>query len=294
MVRSAPEFTQANLAALLRYRQRGTFATFAKSLDQVCEPPVATERFRYANYLFAFQVAGYCEVSVLSGAIQWWNAHTGAISIFSSTSKQIGATAEWFREFSPELISLVSDSGGNPLVIGRHCRDIERATQSIFARPLSESIPRFKEVESQLCIEASYSSPTDCEVEVYDPHSMAWMPMTLQDKDESNLMRYRSTFAGYIYQIIHPRLNLQCRITQPDWAFIAAFSLLPWKMSTLFTVDNDDVCISRNIRMPTPIYRYLFASAKTVVVGPQIVFRGVGGECIDGLMDYFSDVGDRT
>jgi hypothetical protein len=289
--------SQSRLAALLRYHQHGDFATFARALDSVFERDDAPDSFHYPNMLFAYQLSGFCEISSVSGAIEWWCAHVGTIQIKSALPKEIGTSAEWFLKPSGTVIPLITDLAGRTLVLGsRIDNELISDHDSLFWRPMCDALPSFLDAEAELCSEVPYRTQLENEIEIefFQEETARWQIARLDALQGSYLIRCRREYAGYDYYVLHTSLRLRFKIAQPEWAFVVAYHLTAWKMNTLFKIHGTSIQVPRTVRLPTAIYRFLFACASHAVVGPAVIFHDVSKNCVDGLIRYFSSAGDRT
>ena len=285
---------QARLAAVLRYRTRGDFAAFCHAADLAMGSTASDVPFYCANLLFAYQMAGLCDVSAESGSIEWWAAHVGDISIHADWDKEIGALPAWFASTHGAVTPLISDTANTPLVLGTvKPSHTAYTTRSVFSRAITQTIPPFKDIERQLCVEVPYSDDYAGTAEVFDVRTAKWSAGDDNFRLTSRLIRVKTDYSGYRFFVEHPAIGLRFRVTQPEWAHVIAYHLLPWRLSDLLDIAGDDVRVRRAIRLPIHMYRSLFAASEHVIVGPTVRFSRVSTDCLSGFRQYFSAVGDR-
>jgi hypothetical protein len=176
---------------------------------------------------------------------------------------------------------------GRPLILG----SVDKASPSgcLFDRALGDILPAFKEIEGQLFLTGTI--PDDAkrsEVEAYRPASGHWEPITASLISGPTLVRGRDQYSGWSLYIQHSEVGLRLRITQPEWAFIIAYHLLPWQIEDLFTVRGCDIEIYRTVRLPALLLRTIFAAASAVSIGPKVLFRDVHESCVSGVLSYFA------
>lgn len=286
--------TQISLAAILRYRGSGDFAAFCHAADLANDHSVSDQPYFCANLLLACQVTGMVEVSNATGAIEWWVAHSGDICIHAAWIKTIGISKAWFEANEASVMPVVTDQTGRALLLGTARKSTgAEGSASVFARPIDKIIPRFKDIENQLFVEAPYETDPVHPIEIFNPKSHQWENPGNNDK-ASRLIRVRTDYAGILYFIQHPQLRLQFRITQPEWAYVVAFHTLPWKLTDLVELRDGQVAIHRTIRLPILMYRALFSASATMAIGPILRFQRVSDDCLRGFQQYFGAVGDRS
>jgi hypothetical protein len=286
--------TQPRFAAVLRYFVHGDFSTFCRAADLAFGSTSSTERYFCANLLFACQISGLCEVSNATGATQWWVSHRDDVRILSLSPKEIGTSSDWFSANLSCTVPLVTDSTMLPLVLGSRLPDQHAGPgDSVFNRALADLLPAFKDIERQLCVEVPYSEDIEGHAEVFSRDSGLWEPTTLDTLTGSELIRIRKDYSGLAYYVQHSNLGLRFKITQPEWAFVAAYHLLPWRLVDILKVDNTTVRTHRTVRLPILMYRTLFAAADAVRIGPTVTFENVETPCIDGVRRYFEGAGER-
>jgi hypothetical protein len=287
--------SQARLTALLRYRQHGDFAAFCRAADLAIGTDVSSEPYYCANLLLGYQIAGLCEVSNVAGSTRWWVAHVGDIRISSRAPKEIGALPDWFEQNKGRAVPLIADSNGDALVLGSWSTPREDGGESsIFDRSLTDSLPSFKHAERQLCEEVSFSADLGGDIDSFEPTTGRWISRQVETLRGSELIRVRNEYAGVTHYVQHSSLGLRFRLPQPEWAFVAAFFLLPWPLVNLIELGNQQVAVRRVVRLPILMYRLLFAAAARTQIGPIVTFSDVSSECISGFRAYFGDAGDRT
>jgi hypothetical protein len=108
---------QGRLAALLRYFQRGDFASFSRIVGLAFDPLIGAEAW---DVLLAAQIGGLCEVSGSTGVIRWWVAHEKDIRIRSRAPKWIGTRTESLEHQQQRLAALIVDAQSRPLSVGLH------------------------------------------------------------------------------------------------------------------------------------------------------------------------------
>jgi len=279
--------SQVRLSALLRYFAYGDFARFCHAADLAYGDATASNKFFCANLLFASQVAGLCEVSTAGGETQWWVAHDGDIHLRSRRPKKIGLTEAWLRDSAEDTQPLIVDYAGTPLIVGR--LGGASAPASLFDRAVGDILPRFKDVEHQLCAIVPYTDETHVADEAFLPTTGKWDPIDLHALRGSHLVRAREQYSGWAYFVQMPDQGIRVRITQPEWAFIVAYHLLPWSFEDLFKLEGRNLQFYRAVRLPALMCRAMFAAASSVQVGPLVSFRDVEAPCLVGLAAYFGE-----
>jgi len=278
---------QVCFAELLRYFQRGTFATFTRAAELAFGTTAVEEPYFVANLLFASQLSGLCETGTATGTIHWWVAHDGDVRINSRSAKIVSATDFWLTASNVRPSALITDERNRPLILGSRIDQEASAPPSIFDNQLSDILPRFSSVEEQLCRTVSMGDALGGPIDVFTPSIGRWEAADTSALEGPVMFRVRGPFSGFSYYLQHTRLSLRFQILQPEWAFVAAIHLLPWQLRTLVELSASTVCIPRSVRLPLPIYRSLFASAETVCIGTVVRFLGVRDDCIAGITHYF-------
>jgi hypothetical protein len=288
--------SQMRLAALLLHFQRGDFTTFSHACELAFGGDLSSGPYFRASVLLAAQICGLCEVSTESGAIKWWVAHDGDVTLHSGKSKQIGISPEWFRAHEASLVPLIKDSDDRPLMLGRHMRPSEAGSvPSLFAARLDSVLPPFRDIEDQLCVRAQFSDIVEDRVEAYRPDTGKWESILLSALKGPHLIRARREFSGFTLYVQHRELGVRWRITQPEWGFIVAFFLLPWQLSDLLKVESDgNVRVRREARLPALILRFLFSGADELCVGAWLTFKRVQGPVLAGVLGFLSQAGERS
>lgn len=271
--------------ALLRYYARGDFAKFCRAAD-LAYGERTRDAFFCANLLLAVQIAGVCEVSTASGSTEWWVSHSGDIQIDSRRRKQIGSSEEWFRYHGGSLVPLAMNEDDRPLILGTISDS--SAPGCFFDRTLPDVLPAFRSVERQLLITGTFTDERGRnDLQVFRPESGGWDSIDPERITGPCLVRARDQYSGWSYYISHAKVGLMLRVAQPEWAFVAAYHLLPWTLDHLYQLRDHDIEMHRTVKLPVLALRTLFASAQLVSIGRKIVFHGVGSDCIAGLRAYF-------
>jgi len=287
-------FSQSSFAALLRYFQHGDFTCFSRICELAFGPHVTTDSYFCANLLFAAQVCGLCEVSTETGATRWWVAHQGDILIRSGNPKLIGLTPDWLAAADNSALPLVTDSQMRPLVLGsRLPAECDTSTSQVFTTGFNCLIPPFKDIERQLCTEVAFTDDIVGQAEVYRTAVGHWDPVPLDALTGAQLVRIRREYSGPAYYAQYSDLRIRFQITQPDWAFVVAYFLLPWRLSDVLQVEETTVSTHRAARLPPMMSRLLFAAADSLRVGPIVRYEGVDLNAIDGVRGYFEQAGVR-
>jgi hypothetical protein len=284
---------QTQLAALLRYFAHGDFARFSRAAELVFGQARSNEPYFCSDLLFAFQIAGFCEVTNASGVTHWWASHWEDIHVNSVRPKHIGVTSQWFSEHQGRIVALITDSMKSSLVLGSFC-DNASAVCSVFNRAFVNLVPAFPEIEHQLCVEVPFRDELSGGVEVFDPSVGRWNEAVASRVVGPQLIRCKREYSGVDYYVQHSTFGVRIKVTQPEWAFIVAYHILPWRLSTILRVDGDCLRMNRAVRLPAVLYRTLFAACKAVRLGPVVIFEGVHAECIRGIVSYFDAVGERA
>jgi len=293
---SVGEWPQLRLAALLRYFQRGDFQTFGRACELAFGQELAASEYFSASVLLAAQVCGLCEISTVSGAVQWWIAHSGDIRVRSEKApKEIGMTPEWFEKNRHRVMPLVTDSSGRALLLGVQGHSGgEACGLGLFSTPFDRLVAPFKEAERNLLVDLPFLDNLEGTVEAFSPERGAWKPATGEITKEPQLLRVRGVYSGVSYIVQHPDLGIRFKVLQPEWAFVAAYFLLPWQTSSILHVDRDTVRIRRPVRLPTLMYRSLFAGSESLCIGPTVAFERVDSESIRGVVKYLEQAGERA
>jgi hypothetical protein len=277
---------QMRFSALLRYHEHGDFGRFCHAADLAYGLESTRDKYFCANLLFASQLAGLCDVSTASGSTEWWVSHTGDICVDSRRPKEIGVSEQWFQINENYVVPVIVDATGVPLIFGKVGQPSLPA--SFFDRALGDILPAFKDIERQLCSTVFSPDETRRDVEVFRPATGHWEAVTLASLVGSHLVRIRDQYSGWSFFVQHSDVGSRVRITQPEWAFVVAFHLLPWDVGSLFRIRGGDVEIYRTVRLPALMCRALFAAASSVQIGPTVYFHGVQESCLMGLTAYFS------
>jgi hypothetical protein len=163
----------------------------------------------------------------------------------------------------------------------------------VFGGPIGELIPAFREIEKQLCVEAPLSDGRADDAEIYNCDSGRWEAGSATRQIDYSLSRIRKEYSGFTYYVNHDAIGIRFRVTQPEWAFVVAYHILPWRLSDLFRMDGEAVRVHRATRLPVLLLRALFASSGLVRIGHEIVFENVRSECSTSLLTYFKGAGVR-
>jgi hypothetical protein len=279
--------SQMRFLALLRYYAHGDFARFCRAADLAYGLESTRNKFFCANLLLASQIVGLCEASAASGSTEWWVSHTGDLQIHSRRRKEVGISEDWFRYNATSVVPLAVNADGTPLILGSVSNP--SMPGCFFDRALSDVMPAFKTVEQQLFITGKLIDEKGRnEVQLFRPESGGWDSINSSMITGPCLVRGRDQYSGWSYYISHADVGLKLRITQPEWAFVTAYHLLPWKLCDLFQVSGHDIEMHRAVRLPALALRTLFASAASLSVGPKVIFYGVEKSCIEGLKAYFA------
>jgi hypothetical protein len=284
--------SQGLFCALLKYFRRGDFGTFRRACDLVFDCANAEEYF-YGNLMFAARVAGLIEVSYATGSPRWWAIFDDPVSIDSQKPKEIGTSQVWFSANERLVTPLVTNSAGDSLLLGLHrTGSTNELRRGMFYSTIPEVIPKFKDVEKQMCAAVPYGTAFDGSVKVYRPDQRAWKDSAIESLAGRDLFRVQRQASGSTYFIQYADLALRFRISEPEWAFVIAFHLLPWPASALFALRGASIVMPSAVsaRFPTIMLRYLFAASESMEVGPQIIFKDVHPAAITGLMQYFQEV----
>ncbi len=288
--------SQQVFCALLRYFHHGDFATFCKAADLAYGLEATSDRYFCANLLYASQVCGLCEVSTATGVTQWWVSHEHDVHIDSLSAKTIGVSQNWFSGNARSVVPLVKDTNSCPLILG--ARRLEAAgdeSHSMFEKPLTSVLPPFKDIEQELCAEVPYTDESAANTELFVPNEGRWQGVDFDSLEGSHLIRMRKEYSGMAYFIQHSQLGIRFRITQPEWAFVVAYHLLPWRIADILKIDDVSrtLTLHRAVRLPIMMCRLLFAAADSLSVGPLVTYQNVRTQCLASTLSYFSAVGER-
>jgi hypothetical protein len=279
---------QTRFSALLRYYGHGDFARFCRAADLAYGLECTQNQFFSPNLLLAAQITGICEVTTAGGSTEWWTSHSSDISINSRRRKEIGASDAWFRSNEGGVVPLVIDAGGAPLILGKVAD--ASAPGCFFDRSLEDILPKFEDIERQLFKTGSVvDDPGRRETEIYCTASGRWIAATPKLITGPKLLRSRDQYSGWSLYIQHAEVGLGLRITQPEWAFVTAYHVLPWAIENLYRVRGSDIEFYRPVRLPAIMLRTLFAAASAVTIGPTVRFRDVHEVCVTGINNYFAN-----
>lgn len=286
---------QIRLAALLRYFQSGDFGSFRRSCELAFGSNLPSAPHYCANLLFAAQVGGLCEVSLESGATKWWcAAHDGDIDIHSLRPKQIGASPEWFvRHPQGSIAPLITESDGTPLLLGMPQDTRELGSSGVFTMKLHELIPRFKALDGQVCEQVRAAEDFPGWVEAYRPDIGSWDHSAVDMTRGAQLLKAQRAYFGVSFYVQNISLGLRVRVRDPNWAFIVAFFLLGWPLTSLLRVEGTTLSFWRTVKLPAVMSRLLFANARSLRIGPRILFEDVHRDCIDGVLAYLAQAGEE-
>jgi hypothetical protein len=279
--------SQIRLASLLRYYRRGSFSSFSRAAISSGATAGADEPHLVANLLLAFQLAGICEVALPAGRVEWRSAHDTDIVIASTPPKTVVATRSCRLGAASPIVPLIVSQSGIPLVLGASSENPISREPTVFHRPITSLLRDLPAIESLLFAEVPYSTPLEGVIESFDPATGRWEPVSGAPRGAKLMLRARAEVSGVTYYVQHTDLSLRFKVLQPEWAFVVAFHLLPWRIRDALVVDDAEVRVPRAFRLPTVFYRALFASASSVKIGAQVSFRGLSSTCIAGLLSYF-------
>jgi hypothetical protein len=280
---------QIRLAALLRYFQTGDFGSFRRSCELAFGSNLPSAPYYCANLLLAAQIGGLCEVSVESGVTRWWcAAHDRDIDIHSLRPKQIGVSPEWFaRQASGSIEPVITESDGTPLLLGVQQETPQCSSSGIFTMGLHGLIPRFKALDSEVCETVSTAAEFPGRIEAYRPDTGSWEHSAIDMTHGAQLLKAQREYYGVSFYVRNVSLGLRVKIRDPSWAFVVAFFLLGWPLASLLRVDGTTLSFWRTVKLPAVISRLLFANARSLRIGPRIIFEDVHPDCIDGVLAYF-------
>jgi hypothetical protein len=278
--------SQVRLSALLRYFTRGDFARFCQAVDLAYGLESTKDKYFSANLLLAVQVTGMCDVSSARGSTAWWVSHCSDIVVASRRRKEIGTSETWFNANESAVTPVAISASGAPLILGKVAES--SAPGCIFDRALSDIVPAFKDIERQLLTPGTFSdSSKGNEVHKFDTTTGNWTPIEAESICGPSLVRARDQYSGWSLYVNDPGVGLRVRITQPEWAFVVAYHLLPWKIEDLFRTGGNNIELHRAVKLPALLFRTLFAAASGISIGRTVVFRDVHEQCVQGLRRYF-------
>lgn len=284
---------QIRLAALLRYFQRGDFASFRRSCELAFGDELSpSSPYFCANLLLAAQIGGLCDVGSESGATKWWwAAHEGDVNIRSLRPKQIGVLPEWFERHQGSLVPVIARSDGAPLLLGAHLDRPETFSTTIFSMGLDRLMPSFKALESQVCEQLAPHDDFPGWVEAYCPDTGSWEDSAVDMSYGAQLLKAQREYSGISFYVQNVPLGLRVKIKDPSWAFLVAFFLLGWPLASLVRVEGATLSFWRTVKLPAVMGRLLFANSQSLRIGPRIIFEGVHRRCIDGTLAYLTQTG---
>lgn len=283
--------TQPLLCAVLRYRQHGNFAEFKQACDLSLGAIPEADKYFHSNLLLAAQIGGLLEVSLEKGTIQWWVAFEGDIRVRSAKPKSIGTTCDWFEHAGPGYRPLITNVRGEPFILGgdeRARAPGEAHAPGIFESPLTSRLPRYPMLERQVCAQEPMPIEHDPSEEFFDVRRGEWVCEGAAEALDLQLFRTRRRYFGLCYYLQSRQLGVRLRVAQPEWAFVVAYNVLPWTLDDLLVARDETVTLRRAVRLPALILRFLFASAQTVVIGPEVRFYGVDLAVLENIKAYFS------
>jgi len=285
---------QLRLAAILRYGQHGDFASFRRSCELVFGENLPTSPYFCSNLLLAAQVGGLCDVSRQSGSTRWWwVASKGDIEIRSLRSKQIGLTKDWLERHQESVAPLVTGPGGRALLLGAHAPSSESAQPGIFAKQLDQIAPPFSELAHHIFDPVSLHDDFPGQVHAYRPDAGSWEPVSADLQKGAYLLKAQREYSGVSFYVQNAPLGLRVKIREPEWAFLAAFFLLAWPLSSLVEVEGTSISLWRAAKLPIPMSRLLFANARSLHIGTRVTFEDVHPLTIAGALDYLTQLGER-
>lgn len=282
---------QVLFCRLINYFHHGDYGTFRRICEMV-HPRAKSDRYFVANYFLSSHLSGFIEISDSVRSTWWWSSFDKDIEISGLRSKSIGTTKTWLEDKSSYAESLITDSHGYALLFG-HRNLNSNNRDGIFGSKFFDKFPRFMEAELDVLVPETYRSELGKHIEVYNLGESRWISHDHGPLSSGNLVRVRKEFSGLTYYIVKPDLGLLFRLLHPEWAFICALNLLNWKITSLFKVENQNLILPRSIRLPAPIFRYLFASSENCRVGSAIEFLKVDEFGLNRLHHYLNPNGSE-
>lgn len=279
--------SQVKFCSLLTYFHHGDYAAFKRSCDLAFNVSSRSDRFAFANLLMCAQISGLVDVSETDRSTWWWTSFNDDISIHSYRSKIIGTTNSWLKTNTSTAKPIIFDGNDQPLLFGTRV-DQRTEAKTRFEASFFSRFPSFRAAESQVCLAEQFRIDLGTHVDEFDPKRAVWSPSEPNQIDRSVLVRAKKEFSGATFFVVIPELGLLFRILNHEWAFIAALHLLNWSPDYIVQFRNDSIITPRVVRLPSPIYRFLFASSERVSVGAQVVFHGVDQRAAEWLRKYFS------
>jgi hypothetical protein len=281
--------TQERFFALLRYYAHGDFARFCRAADLAYGLERTMDKYFSASLLLATQIAGVCESTSASGRTEWWASHTGDVPINSRRRKIVGASESWFRSHQASTVPLVVNADGKPLILG--ALEAASVPGCFFDRSIDHILPAFRSIEKDLFRPGTFADEKGrADAQVFRPEAGLWEPTNSSQIVGPCLVRSRDQYSGWSLYVFNESLGLKLRITEPEWAFVVAFHLLPWSLDALFQVRDRSIEMHRAVKLPALALRSLFASASSVCIGRTVIFSDVDESTIAGLKAYFAPV----
>jgi hypothetical protein len=279
---------QADFCSLLNYFSQGDFATFQRLYNLAFSGNRPLRPYDAANMLHASNIVGLVEVEDGSHSRVWCSTEAHDPVIRSVFPKTIGTSAKWFNRHSTTVVSLVGDFYDRALIYGSpHPPGSDTSGDSIFGDTFWSYFPAFRDADPEICEREDYHTEFDRPAGVFNVASAAWNQLTVLDAAESGLYRCRRQFGAFDHFVIRTDAQIRFRITQAEWAFVAALRLLGWPLDSVLRFDGDRLTIPRTLRLPTLLLRYIFGSSGRSKVGPTLEFFGLHENSAHHIREYF-------
>ena len=287
---------QARLAALLRYFQCGNFASFRRCCELAFGDKLPSAPHYCANLLLAAQIGGLCEIGSEKGTTKWWwAAHEGDVAIRSLRPKQIGVSREWFARQTPgSIVPVITASDGPHLLLGVRQDKPENCSSGIFTTGLNRLIPNFKALESQVCEQVSLNEEFPGWIQAYCPNTGMWEHSAINVTHGAQLLKAQREYSGVSFYVQNMPLGLRVKVTDPSWAFVVAFFLLRWPLTSIVRMEGTTLSLWRTVKLPAVMSRLLFANCRSLRIGPRIEFENVHRDCLDGALAYLTHKGEEN
>jgi hypothetical protein len=279
---------QSVLCSLLTYFHHGDASSLRKIAELSAPNAEEIEPYYYVNLTTALNIAGLVEITESDQRREWCIAFNTDIRTRGYSPKFIPTTADGLEAQKQSLRPVILSEKGSALVLGAEIPGAhDQKNQGIFGESFGAHLPRFKDIESQICHEEEFQLQVSPGFQQYDPVKFVWLD-AVEQPNHPCLVRARHEYGGIRYYVLHPKLRLQFRLFRPEWASIAAFNILGWDEHPPFAIEGDTLRIHRTFRIPTILLRFLFVSSGSVQIGSRFEFVGVAPFALDTVAEFFS------
>jgi hypothetical protein len=279
---------QSVICGLLSYFGHGDMGNLSRIIELSIPANETLIPYFKFNVMSALSIAGLIEVVEHNLKREWSAAFEWDIKINGSFPKRIPTSAAGMEKARDSLFPLICDSYGRTLILGSFVQPEEVVTTSrVLSTTFERDPPLFKNIESQICREEEYPELVDGSYEQYDFNRWAWGP-TEGSLNAPSMIRIKGEFGERRHYVTFPQLHIAFQLIHPEWIHFAAIHLIGWTRTRAFKVLDETLLIERSFRVPTIILRYLFASSRSLSLGPQVKCAGISAEAADVMCKLFS------